>query len=391
MIDERIKVSIVEPIGGHLGNEFYDFGLCKAISDEGVSVTLYTCDETTLDNKHPFNFIVKKFYRRIYGSAPKIIRGIRYVIGTLKTLSHAQKSGSSLVHFHVYHFANREFLNFLLFKWSGFKIVATIHDVESFEDFGKKINKSKYRKFEKRIDRVIVHSQFAFDSLTKYFTQFPKEKIHLVPHGDTDFIYPINCSPSEARTKLNLPQDKKLILFFGQIKKVKGVDVLLKAYTKVREKIADTQLVIAGSPWKMETGELEKIIHQHHLEKDCVLNFSFIPNELVPYYYKATDLVVLPYRKIYSSSVLTRSLDYGAAIITSDLDTFRRIIVPGENGLLFQSENDTDLAEKIIDLLQNPSLIETLRANAKKTIEDNFSWQVIGRQMNNIYNLALNG
>ncbi len=389
MIDGKIKISIVEPVGGHLGNEFYDFGLCKAVSDEGIDVTLYTCDETTLDTKHPFRFTVKKFYRGIYGSAPKIIRGIRYIIGALRTASHAKRSGSSLVHFHIYHFANREFLNLFLFRRNGFKVVATIHDVESFEDFGKRINKSKYRKFEKRIDHVIVHSPFALDSLTKYFTQFPKEKIHLVPHGDTDFIYQINCSQSEARKKLNLPQGKKLILFFGQIKKVKGVDVLLKAYIKVREKFADTKLVIAGSPWKMETDELEKIIHQHHLEEDCILNFSYIPNELVPYYYKAADIVVLPYRKIYSSSVMTRSLDYGSAVITSDLDTFKRIIVHGENGLLFQSENDADLAEKIVELLQNPSLIETIRVNAKKTIEDKFSWKLIGRQMNDIYKLAL--
>jgi len=390
MSEGRMNVAIVEPVGGHLGNEFYDFGLCKAIADEGITVTLYTCDETTLDTKFSFDFSVKKFFRGIYGETPKIIRGLRYIAGAFRTSSHAKKNGSRLVHFHIYHFANREFLNLFLFRRNGYKIVATVHDVESFEKFGKKINHTNYRKFEKRIDRVIVHSQHASDALTKYFTQFPKEKIHLVPHGDTDFLYRADCTKEEARKKLNLPVDKKLILFFGQLKKVKGVDVLLKAFVKVREAIPDSNLVIAGQPWKMETNELEEIISSNGLEKDCTLNLKFIPNELVPYYYKAADIVVLPYRKIYSSSVMTRSLDYGAAIITSDLDTFKRIIVHGENGLLFQSENHTDLAEKIIYLLQNPSLAETLKSNAKKTSEEKFSWKAIGKQMNEIYRTTLN-
>src|SRR4051794_22373790 len=132
MNSSSIILSIVEPVGGHRGNEFYDFGLCKAIADERMDVTLYTCNETTLDTERNFNFQVKKFYHRIYGKAPKIIRGIRYVIGSFRTFFHAKKNGSRIVHFHLYHFAFREFLNLYLFRRSGFKVVTTVHDVESF-------------------------------------------------------------------------------------------------------------------------------------------------------------------------------------------------------------------------------------------------------------------
>ncbi|MFI5135056.1 MAG: glycosyltransferase [Chitinophagales bacterium] len=88
---------------------------------------------------------------------------------------------------------------------------------------------------------------------------------------------------------------------------------------------------------------------------------------------------------------MVRSLDYSAAIIASDLDTFRKIIVDGENGVLFKNEDEKDLAAKILSLIHDEEKMKRLRINAKKTADEKFSWQLIGRKVNEIYKLALNG
>jgi len=386
-----LKVAMVEPIGGHSGNDFYDFGLCKAVAEQGTELVFYTCDETDLDTKFSFPFKTEKPFKKIYGKDPKLLRGVRYALGSMNAASHAAKSGLKLVHFHVYHFAGREYLNFYFFKRKGFKIVATIHDVENFEEFGKEIDSGKYAKFEKLIDRVIVHSDYAKSSVKKYFPHFSEEKIHVVPHGDSDFLFNQPMDKTEARKQLNLPIDQKLVLFFGQIKKVKGLDVLLKAWAIVRDKMKDAKLVVVGRPWKVEQDFFDNIVKEKNLEPDCILNYSYVPNEVIPFYFAAADIVVLPYREIYSSGVMVRSLDYRSAIIASDLDTFKKIIVDGENGVLFRNEDENDLAEKIIFLIHDEEKMKRLRINARKTADEKFSWQLIGQKVNEIYKLALNG
>ncbi len=179
---ERLRVAMVEPIGGHSGNDFYDFGLCKAIAEQGTELTFYTCDETDLDTKFTFPFRTEKPYRKIYGSDPVLLRGFRYAVGALKTAYDAARSKAAVVHFHVYHFAAREYLNFYLFHRKGIKIVATIHDIESFDKYGSDIDAGKYDKFQRCIDQIIVHSDYAKLALKKYFPDFPDQKIHIVPH-----------------------------------------------------------------------------------------------------------------------------------------------------------------------------------------------------------------
>ena len=387
-MNEKIKVAMVEPVGGHRGNDFYDFGLCKAVNDLGTDITLYTCDETNLHLKHKFNFDVQLTYKKIYGNEWAYFRGIRYLIGAFSTIKKAVNSKANVVHFHIYHFANREFINFFLFKRKGFKIVATIHDVEDFVKYGKKINRKKYGRFQKRIDQVIVHSSFAKEQVLHYFEGFNEKNVHIVPHGDSDFLYNKPIHKFDARNNLNLPANQDLILFFGQIKKVKGLDVLLHAFVKVRNQRKNTKLLIVGSPWKVEWDQFETIIRENKLEDDCILKLDYVANEIVPQYYAASDLVILPYRKIYSSGVMIRSLDYEAAIIASDLDTFRKIINDGENGVLFESENAEDLAKKILELIDNKEKIAKLKVEAKKTAQSKFSWELIGKKVNDIYRLA---
>lgn len=386
--NKKIIAAFVEPIGGHRGNDFYDFGLCKALHDCGVNISFYTCDENSLGDKFAFGFETIKCFRKIYGKDFILIRGWRYLRGALAAVADAKKKNASLVHLHIYHFSWREFFVLWLFRRNKFKVVATIHDVEDFEKYGSEMRTSKYRKFERRIDRVIVHSGYAKHSIEKYFPDFPSSHIHHSPHGDSDFLYSADCTSAEARQKLSLLTDKKLILFFGQIKKVKGLDILLRAFALVRQKNKNVQLVIAGPPWKVEQEEFDKLISENRMEADCILRMSYIESELIPFYFKATDVVALPYRKIYSSGVLIRSLDYASAIVASDLDVFKSVIDDGVNGILFQTENPEDLAEKILSMIDNSSLLEKLRVAAKKTADEKFGWKLIGEKVKEVYSLA---
>ena len=146
---------------------------------------------------------------------------------------------------------------------------------------------------------------------------------------------------------MELPVEKTILLFFGMIKKVKGLDVLLRSLRKVIDINPDIILLIAGNPWENDFDICKEIIHQNNLSNNIILHTKFIPHEDVEYYYCASDLVVLPYKKIYQSGVLMMALSYERPVLVSDLPALKEIIVDNENGFLFKTENVDDLTKDL--------------------------------------------
>lgn len=382
MKNKRLKIAVIEPIGGHGGNEFYDFGLCEALS-LSHNVALFTCDETRLHLQFPLKTEVKTVYKGIYANFPSIVKGLKYLRGTLAALLYCIKNRVDVVHLHIYRFALWERFNLLLFRLFRFKVVATVHDIEPFARYGEEV-KIDYNSFLEHADAIIVHTDYSVKCLKGLLNEKNREKIRKVKSGDLDFAFKKNISKKEARKRLNLTSDKKVIMFFGQVKKVKGLDILIKAFNVVGKRRPDVCLLVVGKPWKVNLEDFLGLIDEG-LKNRVVLRTEFIPNEDVPYYFAATDIVVLPYRKIYNSSVILRAFDYGSAVIASDLDTFKEFIENGKSGLLFKSEDFEDLAKKIEYLLINSGKIEVFKKNAKKFIERNFNRQEVNLQMNKIF------
>jgi glycosyltransferase involved in cell wall biosynthesis len=378
-------ISMVEPVGGHGGNEFYDFGLCEALG-KYCDIGFYTCNETHLHEKYNLNTKTYTFYKNIYGNSSIIARGLRYLSGTLKTIIHSKKRGANIAHIHIYHFAWRELMIALLCKFCCVRVVATIHDVESFSASPhRQFFSLKFMKFFPFIDRYIVHSRYAYENLRSISHGIITDCIHIVPHGDTDFLYAGELNKNDARNDLAIPTDRKIILFFGQIKKVKGLDVLLQAFAELAKQDPSYHLLIIGKPWKIDGQLVKTRISELLIEHRVTLNMSYIKNEDVPKYFVAADLAVLPYLKIYSSGVLLRALDYGTPVIVSDLSPLTDIIRDGENGRVFKSGDSENLRSVISDVMALPCQLIKFAKEGKKTIAEKYAWDVIAKETLSVY------
>ncbi len=388
---EKLKIAIVEPVGGHGGLDFYNLGLTESIASKGNEVYLYTSDTTALDSEiKNIKTNVRKYYKNIYNKDNKYIRGIRYLTGTFKSLIHSKNNSVQVAHFQIYNFSKLELFNMSLFKLCGIKIIATIHDVEKLSGMDVVHSQNIYEKFQSLIDQVIVHTEFTKNTLVKYFIGY-EDSITIVPHGDMDFIYKKELSKEEAlaELKLDVLSNKKIILLFGQIKKVKGLDILLKAFAKIKDKHKDTIVMVVGKLWKNEEDEYIKIIKDSNMENQVKLELKFIDNKDVPLYFKIADIVALPYKKIYNSGVILRALDYGSTVLVSDLAPLTKIITHNENGYVFRSEDVDDMAQKIDKLLENDKLRDALKRNAMNYIKENFSWDLIAEKTIDVYKQAL--
>jgi glycosyltransferase involved in cell wall biosynthesis len=382
------KVAIIETVGGHGGLDYYLHGLYSSILSYDIKPTLYTNEKTIRVNT---SCIIKRYYKKIYGEENTIIRGIRFIIGTCKTLIDCMKNRVDLVHLHMFHFNLREYIIIKLFKLARFKILITVHDVECFEKFSRKQSQvTNYNKFLKKKSTIIVHTEFAKKELLGKIDS--KKHIFVVPGYDTDSdrLYENRNIPKwKARHKANLPYNKQIILFFGHIKKTKGLEILIDAFPRIISENNNALLVIIGKVWKDNFSNYENQISDYNLEEHVITRIKFIPNREVSYYLKGADLITLPYTKVYNSSVLIRSMSLGVPIVCSDSGPFREFIEHGHNGFIFENGNVEQCAEVICEALSNKERLLEIGKNASVDFDRMFALSKVGVMTSEAYKNAL--
>ena len=378
------SVAMIEPVGGHGGMNYYDFGLCRGLVGAGITPTLYTCDETAITPGLPFAVAVP--YQRIYGADPAWRRGLRFVRGSLRALVGARRAGNKLAHFHIFQVGVLELFNILVAKLLLMRVVITAHDVEAFRGEWSAIKSWVYA----LADAVIAHNRVSQRELVRVLG-VPASKINVIPHGNyLDYVGHVAPADS-ARDRLSLPREAKVLLFFGQIKAVKGLDLLLDAMPVVKDVHRDVLLVIAGKMWGQDFAVYQAQIDRLGLAAHCVSHIRYVADDEVAAYYAAADLVVLPYRRIYQSGVILMAMSYGKPVLASDLDGMQEVIEDQVTGFLFRCADSDALAKRLNDVLADPGAMRRVGAQGLALMRSGYGWDHIGRLTAQCYRAALRG
>jgi len=375
-----MKIAIIEPVGAHGGMNYYDYGLAKGLSRAGVHVILYTSGNTVFDGEVPFE--VKNTFRNIWGGSPKVIRAAWFLFGLLSSLINARINQVKVVHFHFFHYTFLEYFSVMLSKVFKFKVVITAHDVESLYESNDSVGAKRVLSYA---DRIIAHNILSKKILVEDIG-IDNICVSIIPHGN--YIESISEQPGkeESRKFLGIAQSHTVILFFGQIKKIKGLDILLNALPEVIKVFPDLKLVIAGKEWKDDFSRYQEIIKNNGLSDFVIPRVQYIPDEQVSSYFRASDLVVLPYKKIYQSGVLLMAMSYKAPVLVSDIPGMTEIIDNDVNGFLFKSEDSENLASRLVNILGNKKeLMRVANSGYEKVIEEH-NWDNIGLKMDEEYN-----
>lgn len=374
-----MKAAIIEPVGGHGGMNYYDISLANGLHHAGINIILYTCDKTQIQTNLAFR--VKRTFKNIWGETPKILRGLNYIKGMLKSMIDAKMQGIVLIHFHFFHYTKLERISLFLSHFFRFKIIITVHDVESF--VGRQNTKSVKTILEKA-DKLISHNIISKNELINTI-KLPEHNIHIIPHGNYKNDIPYKLSPEKARQKLKIQPGVPVILFFGQIKKVKGLDILLNALPEVIKTYPDLKLIIAGKIWKDKFDTYENIINREKLTDTISHHAHYIADDEVPIFYYASDIVVLPYRRIYQSGVLLMAMSYQKPVIVPDLEGMTEIIKDGINGFVFKTGDAKSLSEKLIQAFGNTEQLDTVARSGFNTVSTDHHWGSIGEKTAALY------
>lgn len=380
MTQTNNRVAMIEPVGGHGGMDYYDYGLCEGLAAAGVGVVLHTCDETVLHGDAAFD--VRHTYRGVFGSSAAPLRGLRFLAGSIKALAHAVRENRKIVHLHYFRVGTLALLNVLLARLALRKVVITAHDVESFVSSLEVplMSRVAYGLAHK----IIAHNQISRAELISRLNVHP-DKISVIPHGNYLHALRPLASRKAARELLGIPNDAKVLLFFGQIKTVKGLDILLKAMPAVLARHPDTVLLIAGKPWKTDYAEYQSLIEMLGIGHACKSHICYIHADQVAHYYGASDLVVLPYQRIYQSGVVLMAMSYGKPVMVSDLPGMVEVVTDGVDGFVFRRGDSQSLATQLNEVLAAPDLMTTVGMRGRVVVEKRYGWNAIGRDTANLY------
>lgn len=189
-------------------------------------------------------------------------------------------------------------------------------------------------------------------------------------------------SKEEARQKLGLHKEDKLILFFGLIRHYKGLDVLLEAMADKEVKTQNIKLLIAGEFYEDKKPYVNSI-KQLGLENHVILHDRFIPNDLVRYYFCASDLVAQTYRNATNSGVTMVGYYYNKPMLVTNVGGLSEI-VPHQKCGYTVNLNVKEISEAIVDFYKNNRelpMVKGVQEEKKK-----YEWSAFINTLLELYN-----
>ena len=249
------------------------------------------------------------------------------------------------------------------------------------------VNRNKFTQIICIADNVIPHEKRLGDKvLTKYFLSSihrfvtMSEKVNadlktFTQKPSINIVHPIYdnfgdmVSKEEARKHLGLPVNEKIILFFGFIRKYKGLDLLLEAMNDSRIKEANIKLLIAGEFYDNKE-EYETIISKYNLANSLYLRTQFIDNSEVKYYVGAADFVIQPYKHATQSGVTPLAYHFEKPMLVTNVGGLADLVPHLKVGVVTEP-NSHAIASGIIQLyeLGETHFLKQLCEEKKK-----FSW-----------------
>lgn len=349
-----IIIGPAHPLRGGLAS--YNERLAKAFKDEGNTVTIYTFSlqypgflfpgttqystepapanidiKVCINSINPFNWLI--IGKQLQQLQPDIIV-VRYwlpfmgpCLGTILRLAKKNK--------HT-------------------KVVCIADNIIPHEKRFGDVPFTKY--FVLPIDGFITMSEKVLSDLPKFAPNTPAK---FVPHPLYD-NFGEKISKAAARNYLNITVQENIILFFGFIRKYKGLDILLDAIKILQNKInntdKDTQLfnsfkvLIAGEFYE-DRKVYDEQIEQLHIQNHLILRTDFIADSEVKYFLCAADVVIQPYRNATQSGVTPLAYHFEVPMIVTNVGGLPSLVPDGKVGLIAEP-NATDIADKIVEFFQ---------------------------------------
>jgi glycosyltransferase involved in cell wall biosynthesis len=258
-----------------------------------------------------------------------------------------------------------------LLKKSGAKIVAITDNIVPHEK----------RFFDTAFTSYFLHACDGFLSMSKEVQAQaqalqPNKKVAYVAHPMYDMFGPA-IEKKLAKERLGLDPNFNYLLFFGFIRKYKGLNLLLESFAKLDRQQLKVKLIVAGEFYEASEPYLEQIT-QLRLTEDVVLKTDFIPNSEVANYFSAADMVVQTYLSATQSGVTQIAYYYNKPMLVTDVGGLAELVPTGKVGYVC-SQDSSQISNAISDFYQNQREANFVAGVASEKAK--FTWEYLTQEL----------
>lgn len=348
-----VRIALLDPPGF---TPPYDHALAAALAARGHDVALFTAPDLFGSARPPEGYVRRETFLPLSGRllrgrgrsrARLVVKGLEYVPSVVGSVRAVRRFRPDVVHV--------QWLGIPRFdvRWlerlaRTFPTALTAHDVlprkaRNAEGWGKALG---------LVDRVVVHSDRAVERLAELGVARPRLVRILHPAFET-----AGEPPGEP--------SGRTLLFFGLLRRYKGLDVLLRAMPAVLRAVPDARLVVAGDP--LEPAEpLVELARELGLDGAVEWRLRFIEEPELGELFADAALTVLPYRQLDSSGVLATALGAGRPAVVTDVGSLGAIVAEHGAGRVVPPESPEALAEAIVELLADPAALAQAAEGARR-------------------------
>jgi glycosyltransferase involved in cell wall biosynthesis len=219
-----------------------------------------------------------------------------------------------------------------------------------------------------RLDVMFVHGE---RSKAEFQEAWPPTRLELIPHGD-ERIFAGEPPP---------PATQERVLFFGEWRKVKGLNVLMDAFDELLTRRPGARLTIAGSPCPIDLDpDVVRLWAARHPGQVEVID-RYIPVSEVPQLFGQARAVVTPYLTGYQSGVVHLAMTMARALVSSEVGDLTSAVIDGETGLTVAPSDVHALALALERVLFDAELAERLGNEGRRRLLEHSSWEVVAERV----------
>ena len=317
-------------------------------------------------------------YEGGYGKAKALMK---YGVSLLKIIREIRTGHYDIIHVQFFRKARLEMALYRRLCKKHGKLFYTVHDVLPHEAV--EADKALYGSFYRICDGLIVHNEESRRLLVQDY-HLPTEKIYTMPMGAYQAPDLQHRAPGAEETVR--------FLQFGQIRKYKGIDIILQALALIPAEIRRrVEVQIVGKQYlEMDDTDYEKMAEELGVSECVKFRREHIPDEEIPAVFEHADICLVPYRELYGSASLMMAYSYQKPVICTDLPILREETDGGKTGLLFENENPGALADAMMKTLTwTDAEYSAYEKEIRHLVNDRYNWEKSAEKLYRGYERSL--
>lgn len=299
-----------------------------------------------------------------------------------RMLRRIRQHETQVIHVQASAIYTEEFVALWLAHRAGLPLVATLHDTRLHPGDSIRLH-SEWLHFKliELCSQIIVHGTFMAEDLIENYG-IDERMINIIPHGNYDIYKKSQWVEKERRPTRNPAQ----VLFFGRMKRYKGLDILMQAAAIAVKDIPELTIVVAG-----RGPELDRLAPQlRHLPYFDIRN-QYIPAGEASKFFAESSLLILPYIEASQSGPLHLAYTWELPVIATRVGAIPESLTHEKEGLLVPPNDPETLAQAIIRLLKHPETARMFGAAGRKKADKELNWSGPIRQKTlHAYEKAIN-